>query len=91
MLLWPAVFFTEAPSRVLGRDSALAQAGSAADALFAFQHIHKFLNESWRKRYQAALSPGMLTLLWSTVASIFSLGGLFGAQLGGSLAIRLGR
>ncbi|KAL8179958.1 UNVERIFIED_CONTAM: hypothetical protein K2H54_000847 [Gekko kuhli] len=55
------------------------------------EHIHKFLNESWRERHQAALSPGMLTLLWSTVASIFSLGGLFGAHLGGSLAIRLGR
>ncbi|XP_015282774.1 PREDICTED: solute carrier family 2, facilitated glucose transporter member 11-like [Gekko japonicus] len=55
------------------------------------EHIHRFLNESWRERHQAALSPGMLTLLWSTVASIFSLGGLFGAHLGGSLAIRLGR
>ncbi|XP_054852593.1 solute carrier family 2, facilitated glucose transporter member 11-like [Eublepharis macularius] len=55
------------------------------------EHIHKFLNESWQQRYRAALSPSMLTLLWSTVASIFSLGGLFGAHLGGSLAIRLGR
>ncbi|XP_048370092.1 solute carrier family 2, facilitated glucose transporter member 11-like isoform X2 [Sphaerodactylus townsendi] len=55
------------------------------------EHIHKFLNDTWWERYQAALSPGMLTLLWSTVASIFSLGGLFGAHLGGRLAIWLGR
>ncbi|XP_053136176.1 solute carrier family 2, facilitated glucose transporter member 11-like isoform X2 [Hemicordylus capensis] len=55
------------------------------------EHIHKFLNETWQHRYQTPLSPGMLTLLWSTIASIFSLGGLFGAHLGGSMAIWLGR
>nr|XP_034953907.1 solute carrier family 2, facilitated glucose transporter member 11-like isoform X1 [Zootoca vivipara] len=55
------------------------------------QHIHKFLNDTWQRRYQAELSSSMLTLLWSTIASIFSLGGLFGAHLGGSLAIHLGR
>uniref|UniRef100_A0A670KJP1 Solute carrier family 2, facilitated glucose transporter member 5 n=1 Tax=Podarcis muralis TaxID=64176 RepID=A0A670KJP1_PODMU len=48
----------------------------------SFQHIHKFLNETWQRRYQAELSSSMLTLLWSTIASIFSLGGLFGAHLG---------
>ncbi|XP_072839846.2 solute carrier family 2, facilitated glucose transporter member 11 isoform X3 [Pogona vitticeps] len=55
------------------------------------EHIHKFLNETWQSRYQAELSPGLLTLLWSTIASIFSLGGLFGAHLGGSMAVWLGR
>ncbi|XP_066466071.1 solute carrier family 2, facilitated glucose transporter member 11-like [Tiliqua scincoides] len=55
------------------------------------EHIHKFLNETWQNRYQAELSASMLTLLWSTIASIFSLGGFFGAHLGGSMAIRVGR
>uniref|UniRef100_A0A8D2IT11 Solute carrier family 2, facilitated glucose transporter member 5 n=1 Tax=Varanus komodoensis TaxID=61221 RepID=A0A8D2IT11_VARKO len=55
------------------------------------EHIHKFLNETWQSRYQAELSPSMLTLLWSTIASVFSLGGLLGAHIGGSLAISLGR
>ncbi|XP_061459216.1 LOW QUALITY PROTEIN: solute carrier family 2, facilitated glucose transporter member 11-like [Rhineura floridana] len=55
------------------------------------EHIHKFLNDTWHSRYGTELSPSMLTLLWSTIASVFSLGGLFGAHLGGSMAIRLGR
>ncbi|XP_024052681.2 solute carrier family 2, facilitated glucose transporter member 11-like [Terrapene carolina triunguis] len=55
------------------------------------EHIHKFLNETWSSRYQTELNPSLLTLLWSVIASIFSLGGLCGAHIGGSMAIRLGR
>uniref|UniRef100_A0A8C8S9M7 Solute carrier family 2, facilitated glucose transporter member 5 n=1 Tax=Pelusios castaneus TaxID=367368 RepID=A0A8C8S9M7_9SAUR len=54
-------------------------------------HIHKFLNETWSSRYQTELDPNVLTLLWSSIASIFSLGGLCGAHIGGTLAIRRGR
>lgn len=56
-----------------------------------FQHIHKFLNDTWQSRYQTKLSSSMLTLLWSTIASIFSLGGFFGAHLGSVMAGWLGR
>lgn len=59
--------------------------------LLGFQHIHKFLNDTWQSRYQTKLSSSMLTLLWSTIASIFSLGGFFGAHLGGIMAGWLGR
>ncbi|POI33297.1 hypothetical protein CIB84_002951 [Bambusicola thoracicus] len=55
------------------------------------QHIHKFLNETWASRYHAELNPNLLTFLWSVIASIFSLGGLCGALIGGSMAIQLGR
>ncbi|XP_061866107.1 solute carrier family 2, facilitated glucose transporter member 11 isoform X3 [Colius striatus] len=55
------------------------------------QHIHKFLNETWASRYHKELNPDLLTFLWSVIASIFSLGGLCGALIGGSMAIRLGR
>ncbi|XP_068018044.1 solute carrier family 2, facilitated glucose transporter member 11-like isoform X3 [Melanerpes formicivorus] len=55
------------------------------------QHIHKFLNETWARRYHEALNPDLLTFLWSVIASIFSLGGLCGALMGGSMAIWLGR
>ncbi|XP_054699935.1 solute carrier family 2, facilitated glucose transporter member 5-like isoform X8 [Grus americana] len=55
------------------------------------QHIHKFLNETWTSRYHKELNPDLLTFLWSVIASIFSLGGLCGALIGGSMAIRLGR
>ncbi|KFW83348.1 Solute carrier family 2, facilitated glucose transporter member 11, partial [Manacus vitellinus] len=55
------------------------------------QHIHKFLNETWTSRYHKELNSDLLTFLWSVIASIFSLGGLCGALMGGSMAIRLGR
>ncbi|KAM4763807.1 solute carrier family 2, facilitated glucose transporter member 11-like isoform 4-T4 [Cyanocitta cristata] len=55
------------------------------------QHIHKFLNETWSSRYHKELNPNLLTFLWSVIASVFSLGGLCGALIGGSMAIRLGR
>ncbi|XP_075372570.1 solute carrier family 2, facilitated glucose transporter member 11-like isoform X3 [Mycteria americana] len=55
------------------------------------QHIHRFLNETWTSRYHKELNPDLLTFLWSVIASIFSLGGLCGALIGGSMAIRLGR
>uniref|UniRef100_A0A8C9ELA4 Major facilitator superfamily (MFS) profile domain-containing protein n=1 Tax=Pavo cristatus TaxID=9049 RepID=A0A8C9ELA4_PAVCR len=55
------------------------------------QHIHKFLNETWASRYHVELNPNLLTFLWSVIASIFSLGGLCGALIGGSMAIQLGR
>lgn len=58
---------------------------------FLLQHIHKFLNETWSSRYHKELNPDLLTFLWSVIASIFSLGGLCGALIGGSMAIRLGR
>ncbi|KAM6052089.1 solute carrier family 2, facilitated glucose transporter member 11-like isoform 3-T3 [Chlamydotis macqueenii] len=55
------------------------------------QHIHKFLNETWTGRYHKELNTDLLTFLWSVIASVFSLGGLCGALIGGSMAIRLGR
>ncbi|XP_065548898.1 solute carrier family 2, facilitated glucose transporter member 11-like isoform X4 [Lathamus discolor] len=55
------------------------------------QHIHRFLNETWTNRYHKTLNPDLLTFLWSVIASVFSLGGLCGALIGGSMAIRLGR
>ncbi|KAM4649144.1 solute carrier family 2, facilitated glucose transporter member 11-like isoform 6-T6 [Amazona ochrocephala] len=55
------------------------------------QHIHRFLNETWTNRYHKALNPDLLTFLWSVIASVFSLGGMCGALVGGSMAIRLGR
>nr|XP_013808075.1 PREDICTED: solute carrier family 2, facilitated glucose transporter member 5-like [Apteryx mantelli mantelli] len=55
------------------------------------QHIHNFLNETWTSRYHKKLNPDFLTFLWSVIASVFSLGGLCGALIGGSMAIWLGR
>ncbi len=59
--------------------------------LFYLQYVHSFINQTWRERYQTDISQSVLTLLWSTIVSMFTLGGLLGATIGGTLSIKLGR
>ncbi|XP_048467656.1 solute carrier family 2, facilitated glucose transporter member 11b [Rhincodon typus] len=54
-------------------------------------HIQKFINETWKVRYNDNLDRDLLRLLWSAIVSTFTLGGFLGAWLGGHLAIRFGR
>uniref|UniRef100_A0A3B4UJI4 Solute carrier family 2 member 11b n=1 Tax=Seriola dumerili TaxID=41447 RepID=A0A3B4UJI4_SERDU len=54
-------------------------------------YVHNFINQTWRERYQTGISEDVLTLLWSTIVSIFTLGGLIGATIGGTLSVKLGR
>uniref|UniRef100_A0A8C0BNR8 Solute carrier family 2, facilitated glucose transporter member 5 n=1 Tax=Buteo japonicus TaxID=224669 RepID=A0A8C0BNR8_9AVES len=44
-----------------------------------FQHIKKFYNETWERRYGFSVDESTLTLLWSVTVSIFAIGGLVGA------------
>ncbi|KAM9360462.1 solute carrier family 2, facilitated glucose transporter member 11b [Symphorus nematophorus] len=54
-------------------------------------YVHEFINQTWRERYQTEISDNVLTLLWSTIVSIFTIGGLIGATIGGTLSVKLGR
>ncbi|KAM7391882.1 hypothetical protein PAMP_022531 [Pampus punctatissimus] len=54
-------------------------------------YVHNFINQTWKERYQTDISENVLTLLWSTIVSIFTLGGLIGASIGGTLSVKLGR
>ncbi|XP_069070771.1 solute carrier family 2, facilitated glucose transporter member 11-like isoform X3 [Pleurodeles waltl] len=54
-------------------------------------YIQTFINETWADRYQNELDENTLTLIWSVIVSIFTLGGLIGSNIGGSLAGKLGR
>ncbi|TDH12861.1 hypothetical protein EPR50_G00050210 [Perca flavescens] len=54
-------------------------------------HVQNFINQTWRERYQTDISADVLTLLWSTVVSIFTIGGLLGVTVGGTLSVKLGR
>uniref|UniRef100_A0A3B4WYZ5 Major facilitator superfamily (MFS) profile domain-containing protein n=1 Tax=Seriola lalandi dorsalis TaxID=1841481 RepID=A0A3B4WYZ5_SERLL len=56
-----------------------------------FSYVHNFINQTWRERYQTGISEDVLTLLWSTIVSIFTLGGLIGATISGTLSVKLGR
>lgn len=53
--------------------------------------IQTFINSSCVERWNTALETTQLTLVWSFIVSAFSLGGLFGALLGGPMAVRFGR
>ncbi|XP_054467734.1 solute carrier family 2, facilitated glucose transporter member 11b [Anoplopoma fimbria] len=54
-------------------------------------HVQNFINQTWRERYQMNISADALTLLWSTIVSIFTLGGLVGVTIGSTLSVKLGR
>ncbi|MBN3289646.1 GTR11 protein, partial [Polypterus senegalus] len=53
--------------------------------------IQHFINETWVQRHGVPISEHHLTLLWSVIVSVFTLGGFLGASLGGTLSIRFGR
>uniref|UniRef100_A0A672FET7 Solute carrier family 2, facilitated glucose transporter member 11-like n=1 Tax=Salarias fasciatus TaxID=181472 RepID=A0A672FET7_SALFA len=55
------------------------------------EYVQTFINQTWRERYQADISEHVLTLCWSTIVSIFTIGGLIGASIGGTLSVKLGR
>jgi len=55
------------------------------------QYVQNFINQTWRERYQTNISADALTLLWSTAVSIFTVGGLVGVTVGGTLSMKLGR
>ncbi|XP_030647405.1 solute carrier family 2, facilitated glucose transporter member 11b [Chanos chanos] len=53
--------------------------------------VQNFINKTWMERYDSEISGQFLTFLWSAIVSIFTIGGLVGASIGGTLAIRFGR
>ena len=55
------------------------------------QYVHDFINQTWRERFQTDISEDVLTLLWSTIVSGYTIGGFIGASVGGVLSVKLGR
>uniref|UniRef100_A0A8C6Q1X1 Solute carrier family 2 member 11b n=1 Tax=Nothobranchius furzeri TaxID=105023 RepID=A0A8C6Q1X1_NOTFU len=55
------------------------------------KYVQDFINSTWMQRYQSNISENGLTLLWSTIVSIFTLGGLVGVSIGSTLSVKLGR
>uniref|UniRef100_A0A8C8M3U9 Major facilitator superfamily (MFS) profile domain-containing protein n=1 Tax=Oncorhynchus tshawytscha TaxID=74940 RepID=A0A8C8M3U9_ONCTS len=53
--------------------------------------VQNFINQTWLERYEENISEQYLTLLWSSIVSIFTIGGFIGATIGGTLAIKFGR
>ncbi|XP_061624150.1 solute carrier family 2, facilitated glucose transporter member 11b isoform X2 [Phyllopteryx taeniolatus] len=55
------------------------------------KYVQDFINRTWTERYQSDIAADVLTLMWSTIVSVFTLGGLIGVSVGGTLSIKLGR
>ncbi|XP_041957751.1 solute carrier family 2, facilitated glucose transporter member 11b isoform X1 [Alosa sapidissima] len=55
------------------------------------KYVMTFINQTWMERYDTEISEQRLTLLWSVIVSIFTIGGLVGSYVGGALSIKYGR
>ncbi|KAM9408192.1 solute carrier family 2, facilitated glucose transporter member 11 [Pholidichthys leucotaenia] len=53
--------------------------------------IQAFINKTFVERWDIQLKDYQVTLVWTVIVSIFSLGGLIGALIAGPLTIRFGR
>ncbi|XP_056130054.1 solute carrier family 2, facilitated glucose transporter member 11 [Lampris incognitus] len=53
--------------------------------------IQNFVNETFRERWDIQLQDYQVTLIWTIIVSIFSLGGFAGALVAGPMTIRFGR
>ncbi|XP_063768085.1 solute carrier family 2, facilitated glucose transporter member 11 isoform X3 [Eleginops maclovinus] len=53
--------------------------------------IQTFVNETFLERWDMLLEDYQVTLVWTIIVSIFSLGGFAGALIAGPLTIRFGR
>nr|XP_033810930.1 solute carrier family 2, facilitated glucose transporter member 9-like isoform X4 [Geotrypetes seraphini] len=53
--------------------------------------IKSFINETWQTRYNSYVSENICTLLWSSIVSIYSIGGVIGALAAGYLSQRYGK
>uniref|UniRef100_A0A8B9RJK5 Solute carrier family 2, facilitated glucose transporter member 5 n=1 Tax=Astyanax mexicanus TaxID=7994 RepID=A0A8B9RJK5_ASTMX len=54
-------------------------------------YIQNFINETFQERWAIQLEVYEITLIWTFIVSIFSLGGLTGALLAGPMSIHFGR
>ncbi|XP_030074811.1 solute carrier family 2, facilitated glucose transporter member 11 isoform X2 [Microcaecilia unicolor] len=54
-------------------------------------YIKSFINETWQTRYHSYISENTLTLLWSSIVSIYSIGGVIGALGAGYVSGKYGK
>ncbi|XP_062853066.1 solute carrier family 2, facilitated glucose transporter member 11 [Trichomycterus rosablanca] len=54
-------------------------------------YIQQFVNQTFQKRWDIQLQVYQITLIWTLIVSVFSLGGLTGALLAGPMSIHFGR
>nr|XP_021145309.1 solute carrier family 2, facilitated glucose transporter member 11 isoform X6 [Columba livia] len=55
------------------------------------EYIKSFIHETWVRRYGFSATEELITLMWSFIVSVYSIGGLLGALSAGYLSVRFGR
>ncbi|OXB85054.1 UNVERIFIED_CONTAM: hypothetical protein H355_016176 [Colinus virginianus] len=55
------------------------------------EYIKSFMREAWLKRYGSSPSEDVITLMWSFIVSIYTIGGLLGSMSVRYLSVRFGR
>uniref|UniRef100_A0A4W4HCB8 Solute carrier family 2, facilitated glucose transporter member 5 n=1 Tax=Electrophorus electricus TaxID=8005 RepID=A0A4W4HCB8_ELEEL len=89
------IFFLQVPSKTLLMAVAAACIGGTFQYGYNISIINAptkvFINQTWLDRYNTHISAQLLMLLWSSIVSGFTIGGLVGSSVGGMLAIRFGR
>ncbi|OXB64681.1 hypothetical protein ASZ78_008757 [Callipepla squamata] len=55
------------------------------------EYIKSFMREAWLKRYGSSPSEDIITLMWSFIVSIYTIGGLLGSMSVRYLSVRFGR
>ncbi|RXM30616.1 Solute carrier family 2, facilitated glucose transporter member 11 [Acipenser ruthenus] len=54
-------------------------------------HIQRFVNETWLKRYGTPMAESTIKLIWSIIVSIYSIGAVLGSISSGQLSVKYGR
>ncbi|XP_019394657.1 PREDICTED: solute carrier family 2, facilitated glucose transporter member 11-like isoform X1 [Crocodylus porosus] len=54
-------------------------------------HVKRFINETWLERYGSPLHQKTLMLIWSSIVSIYGIGGLLGCLCSGYLTTKYGK
>ncbi|XP_048820400.1 uncharacterized protein LOC125701887 [Lagopus muta] len=55
------------------------------------EYIKSFIHETWLKRYGSSPSEEIITLMWSFIVSIYTIGGLLGSMSVRYMSVKFGR
>ncbi|XP_053136288.1 solute carrier family 2, facilitated glucose transporter member 11-like [Hemicordylus capensis] len=76
---------------VLGMGGTLLVGFQFAVITYPSQDIKRFINQTWLERFGSPLHQETLTLLWSSIVSVYCIGGLMGCLWSGALTRRYGK
>ncbi|XP_038648418.1 solute carrier family 2, facilitated glucose transporter member 11-like [Scyliorhinus canicula] len=54
-------------------------------------YIKYFINETWLERHGTAMEEHAVKATWSVIVSVYSIGAMFGALIGGHFSVKYGR